>query len=295
MGTAFGTAFTWLAGGLVIGMFVAAGGLTLPYFGQFAPWQAVFVAVGLPGLIPALLFVFTVKEPTRKDLAAKEKGKASWGETKDFMRLNRTTLICHHAGIALTIMGIYGWINWMPTFFVRLHGWTPQEFAIPYGIYGAVAGVASAISCGWLANKLKERGWADGTMRACLIGCLGVTILGAAAPLMPTRELALAMFILAGLFANYPSVLALASISEIAPNELRAFITAVYILMVGLISSGLGPLAVGMFTDYVFADKQAVGWSITWVTGGFGLIGCIFLAYGLKSYRESLARVTWGK
>jgi MFS family permease len=295
MGTAIGTGFTWLAGGLVIGYFASTGGLSLPFFGDLKPWQATFVAVGLPGLLIALLFVMTVQEPTRKDLAAKQKGNASWEETKIFLKTNRVTLFCHHAGIALIILGIYGWINWMPTYFIRLHNWQPADFALWYGAFGIVTGIISAMGSGWLASKVKAAGTIDGTLRVCLVGCIGCAVGGVLAPLMPTPQLALTVFIITGLFTNFPSVLALASINEMVPNEMRALVTAIYIMMVGLLSSGLGPFAVGALTDNVFADKQAVGLSIAWVSGVTGIIGCALLAYGLKPFRESLARVTWGK
>jgi MFS family permease len=198
-------------------------------------------------------------------------------------------------GICLVIMSIYAWVNWMAVFFDRIHGWGPAKFAITYGVPGLFMGVISALSCGWLAVKLKERGIIDGTMRTCLYGCMGVVLLGMIAPQLPTPELALAGFVLAGLFSNYPSVLALTAISEITPNEMRGFVTSTYIFMVGLVASGLGPLLTGVVTDQVFGDKMQIANSLSLVTIVTGITGSLIIAYGLKGYRESLARVTWGK
>ena len=112
---------------------------------------------------------------------------------------------------------------------------------------------------------------------------------------MPTPELAIAAFVLCGLFSNYPSVLALTAITEITPNEMRGFVTSTYIFMVGLIASGLGPLLTGLVTDKIFGDKMQIANSLSLVTIVTGTAGCLIVAYGMKGYRESLARVTWGK
>ena len=295
MGTAIGTGITYLGGGLMLQYLAQFQVIDLGILGEHKYWEAMFVFVGLAGLIPAVIFMLTVKEPERKDLGAKEKGKASMAEIKAFFLENKVTLICHHVGICLVIMSIYAWVNWMAVYFVRIHAWEPSKFAIWYGAPGTVMGVISALSCGWLAVKLKDRGYIDGTMRACLYGCIGVVILGVIAPQLPTPELALAGFVLAGLFSNYPSVLALTAISEITPNEMRGFVTATYIFMVGLVASGLGPLLTGVVTDRVFGDQMQIANSLSLVTIITGLIGCGLVAYGLKSYRESLARVTWVK
>ncbi len=295
MGTAIGTGMTYVGGGIVFGFLAKYQVVDITFFGEMKPWEAMFLFVGLGGLIPALIFFFTVKEPVRKDLAAKNKGNASWDEIKAFFKLNRRALICHHVGICLVIMSIYAWVNWMAVYFDRIHGWGPAKFAITYGIPGLFMGVISALSCGWIAMKLKERGKIDGTMRTCLYGCIGVAVLGTIAPQMPTPELAITVFVLAGLFSNYPSVLALTAISEITPNEMRGFVTSTYIFMVGLIASGLGPLLTGVVTDKVFGDKMQIANSLSLVTIVTGIAGSLIIAYGLKGYRESLALVTWGK
>lgn len=295
MGTAFGTGLTYLSGGIVFGFLAAYQVVSLPVFGDLKPWEAMFVFIGLSGLIPALIFWLTVSEPKRKDLAAKEKGKASWAEIKAFLIQNNATLLCHHIGISMVIMSIYAWVNWMAVYFERVHQWGPAKFAVTYGIPGSIMGVLSAITSAWLGSKLKQKGYVDGTMRACLIGSIGVVAGGVISPQMPTPELAVAAFALTGIFANYPTVLALTAISEIAPNEMRGFITSTYIFLVGLVASGLGPLLTGWTTDHIFADKMQIANSLSLVTIVTGAIGCSLIAYSFKFYRGSLARATWVK
>jgi MFS family permease len=295
MGTAFGTGLTYLGGGLVFGFLASTPIVDLGLLGEMKPWRAMFVFVGLAGFIPLLIFLLTVNEPSRKDLAAKEKGKATMAEIKAFFAQNRRAILCHHFGISMVIMSIYAWVNWMAVYFERIHQWGPAKFAISYGVPGLITGIISAFSAGWAATKMKERGYADGTLRFCLAGCIAVTALGALAPQMATPEAALTVFVITGLFSNTPTVLALAAVNEICPNEMRGFYTATYIFLVGLISSGIGPLLTGWATDNIFGDKMRIADSLTLVTVVTGVIGCTLIAYGLKGFRESLARVTWGR
>jgi MFS family permease len=296
MGTTAGTAFTYLFGGFLLDALAARGGLDLPVLGHLEPWQAMFVLVGAPGLIPAALLLLSVREPPRREIAMADRAGASMADIRTFVRQNRMTLLCHHLGITLVVMTVYGFVNWMPTFFLRVHGWQPQQFAQTYGFYALFAGVFSAVSSGWLATWFKDRGYADGTLRACVIGCAGCVLIGGVtAPLMPDPSLSLLAFIITAIFANYPSVLGLTSIAEIVPNQMRGTVTAVYTMMIGLVSSGLGPFAVGLLTDHVFGDRAAIGQSIVALSVLAGVPGVLLLAFGLRFYRASLARAALGR
>lgn len=296
MSTALGSGLTYILGGAVLAFVgVGQGGNTfsMPFLGEIPAWQAVFVIVGLAGLVPALLMAFTMGEPGRMDVSADTSERASRADIMAFLKINKTTLLYLNFGVAFIIMAVYGWINWMPAFFVRVHQWDVPTFSIYYGIFGGMTGVISAISSGFVTNWFKARGFADGTLRTVFIGGLGLTIATTVAPLMPTPELALTGYVMAGLFANYPTAQALASIAEITPNQMRGTVTAVYILIMGIGGAGLGPFAIGWVTDNVFADPMKIHHSMALVTLVTGTTGTILIALGLRSFRASLARVTW--
>jgi MFS family permease len=296
MSTALGTGLTYVLGGFVLAFVgVGTGGNTfsMPLLGEIPAWQAVFIIVGLAGLMPALLMAFTVREPARMDVAKHASPRASRADILAFLKLNRTTLLCHHFGVAFIIMAVYGWINWMPAFFVRIHQWDVPTFSLYYGIFGGLAGIVSAVSSGFVTNWLKARGFSDGVMRTVFIGGLGLTLATTVAPLMPTPELALTFFVLAGLFANYPPAQALAAIAEITPNQMRGTIAAIYVLVIGIGGAGLGPFAIGWVTDNVFGDPQRIHHSMALVTLVMGSAGTLLIAFGLRSYRASLSRVDW--
>ena len=64
--------------------------------------------------------------------------------------------------------------------------------------------------------------------------------------------------------------------------------------IVNLIGLGVGPTAVAMVTDYVFANDQAVRWSILIVGSVASCAAIAFLTAGLKPYRETLQRARTG-
>ena len=293
MATAFGSALTYLLGGALIAFVMQEPDFALPLVGKVAAWQAVFIIVGLAGLIPALLMATTVREPGRQNLAADIDASASWNDTFRFLKLNRRTLVCHHFGVAFVVLAMYGWINWMPAYFLRIHEWGVARFSVIYGVLGGATGIISALSSGYITNWFKAKGYMDGAYRTVLIGGIVLTIFTTLAPLMPTPMLSIAMFALGGLVVNFAPAQALTALNEITPNQLRGFVVSIYILVIGIGGAGLGPFAVGWVTDNIFADEQAIHYSMSLVTLVMGVIGSILLIAGMKPYGESLGRVDW--
>lgn len=290
VGQGVGHGLAYVFGGMLLGWLVARGGLHLPVLGTFRPWQSIFILVGLAGLIPAILMATTVREPRRREIANAAQSRASGKQIRAFIRENRTTLLCHHFGIALTVMTAYGFGNWMPTFFLRVHGWKPQDFSVIYGATTLVLGVIAPLATGWATTWLKDRGVQDASWCLAIAGSIGCTTCGVIAPLMPTPEGALFVYVLAGICASPPAVLALIAISEFVPNEMRGVITAGYFLVTGTLSTGLGPVAVGAATDFLFHDKAAIGRSLALVSLVTGVPAALLLLRGLPSFRQSVGR-----
>lgn len=286
--TAIGTGLTYIFGGLLIAFTFQ--GVNLPVIGQVPGWQAVFIIIGLLGLIPAVMLAVTVREPARKELAKGTSQQASWAEIRAFLKLNRTTLLCHHFGAAFIIMAIYGWVNWLPSLFSRIHDWSVPQFSLWYGIFGGLFGILSAFSSGYVTNWFKDRGHTDGSMRTVFWGGAGLTLGTAIAPLMPTPQLTLALFAIAGLFSNWPTAQALTAVNEMTPNQLRGVVTSIYIFVIGIGGAGVGPFAIGWVTDTVFGDPDKIHYSMALVIAVMGTLGTLLIGYGMKSFRGSMER-----
>ena len=64
MGIQLGAGLALIIGGVVVHAITQMPPVEIAGFGTISPWRLTFLAVGLPGLLIALL-VFTVKEPVR--------------------------------------------------------------------------------------------------------------------------------------------------------------------------------------------------------------------------------------
>jgi MFS family permease len=293
MGSSIGNGLTFFLGGLLLTWLTAHGGLSVPGIGPLKPWRAMFILIGIAGLIPALLFVLTVREPRRLELGTTGASPAAGTRIRAFVAENWLTMLCHHVGISLTMTGIYALIIWMPTFFLRTYHWQPQRVSVLYGGISVILGIVSTVGAGWLATWLRQRGVVDAAWRLSLAGTIATTVCAALAPVMPSPQIALLAVLVAGFCANFPAVLGIASISQFVPNEMRGFITAIYYMMLGLLTSGLGPAAVGIVTDHVFHDKAAIGKSLLVVALATGVPACILLTVGLRAFRRSVSRALW--
>ncbi len=54
----------------------------------------------------------------------------------------------------------------------------------------------------------------------------------------------------------------MAALQLIFPNQLRGFVSAIYLFILNLGGLSLGPLLPGVFTDYLFHNERMVGASL---------------------------------
>ncbi|MBL8219232.1 MAG: MFS transporter [Bryobacterales bacterium] len=284
MGIYIGSGLAFLLGGFVTGWSSKQEDWVLPLVGAVRSWQLVFIAVGLPGVALALL-MYTVKEPVRRGAA----GVAAIpiGEVLRYMRANWKTYFCHNVGIALLSFSSYGSAAWIPSFFVRTHGWTAADMGKIYGVLVAVFGALGIVWGGWLADRWAERGRKDATMRVALMVSIAWLPTGVAYLLVPNAWLAMALLAPTVFLVAAPFGIAPAAIMQVTPARMRGQASSIYLFVINLIGLGIGPTAVAMVTDYVFADDNRVGSSILLVTVVAHVISAVLLWLGLKPYVRS--------
>jgi len=89
-------------------------------------------------------------------------------------------------------------------------------------------------------------------------------------------------------FASFPLATSAAEMQSLAPNQMRAQISAMFLLVSTLIGLGLGTTAVALITDKVFGSPLAVGQSITIIDAVATALAVALLLRGCKHYRASL-------
>jgi MFS family permease len=282
LGVFFGSGVAYYVGGWALSIATV---WQLPLFGTIRPWQSVFIIVGAPGLLIALLML-TIREPARR--SSDQAGRyVPFSVFLAYVRANRVAYVTHGVGFGVFAMVNYAIAAWIPTFFLRTYGWPEASAARVMGLLTMSIGVIGVVVGGAIGDRLTSRGIVDGPMRVGVIAAAGMLLSASIFPLMPTPELAIACLAVVNLFAALPWGAASAAAAEMAPTALRAQSAALYFFLLSLISGTLGPTVVALFTDHVFG-KARVGYSLAVVSAGGMLIALLLLASGLGAFRRTL-------
>lgn len=292
IGAPLGAALALIMGGAVIDVISAHPPLHIPGFGELKPWQTVFVLVGALG-VPVFLLFFAVREPLRKDMMAHGGvvvPKLPLGVALAFVKERRTLFLLMMSGLALVNITAYGALTWLPTFFMRTHGWSPAEAGIRIGMISLVFGVAGPFAALWLSKIFHARGLDDATIRVTLTGVLLVLpavimvplVNGAWSALVLTAPIFLGIYIVAG---TIPTL-----IQTITPNQLRARLSGFFILVLNLLGLGLGPTLVALCTDFVFGSDRDLRYAMALVFSVTMLAGSLLLFLALPSFARATVK-----
>ena len=141
---------------------------------------------------------------------------------------------------------------------------------------------------GWLADRFTSRGVTDAPMRSGMIGGLGVIVPAILFPFMPGLMPSLVMLAVAMFFASFPLATSAAALQMMAPNQMRAQMTALFFLSMNIIGITGGATLVALCTDYVFGDEKAVGWSMALISSAAAVLGAGVLGWGLRHFRKTV-------
>lgn len=284
----FGGGLALLIGGLVVQAVGNNPTIHVPLLGEIRSWQAVFILVGLPGLLVALL-ALTIQEPARRsdkallaDVSLKGPGFA-----EQFKR-HRSAYLLHFAGFAALSIPFNVTLLWARPFLSRVLGLTPSEGAYAVGGLMMVFCTAGVLTGSLLADRMQRRGKMDGTVRVALIAALGLLLPLAIFPFMPsviTACIVLSVILFFGAFAYGAGP---AALQLITPNGHRAIMSAFYLLGINIVGLTAGPTLTGVLTDYVFMDKAAVGYSAAIVGVGGALLAGLFFALLVPRFRTAV-------
>jgi len=290
LGTFLGSGLAYFIGGWVVGLVTAAGAVTLPVFGLLRPWQLVFVLVGAPGILVALLLL-TVRDP-RVAVAAPDRVEARRPALVPHVRANLRTFVTLGLGFALSAAVNFGIAAWLATFLVRSYGWTPARAGVVQGSLTMTVGVLGTLAGGRVADWLVRRGHTDAPLRVGVIGAVGMLLAASVYPLMPVATLAVGWLVIVNFFAAFPWGPASAAAASIVPPAIRTQGAALYFFVLSLLSGTLGPTAVAFCTDTVFRDPAALRYSLVLVNVLGMTLTIALLVAGMPAYRRTVASVT---
>ena len=138
-------------------------------------------------------------------------------------------------GFAAQALCNYAQQAWLPTFFVRVHGWSPRQAGLTLGVLSLATGLSGAYLGGRLTDRWQRRGMAK--KRRCAWPCWPPPPRGSRSRWpwrCRTLDLQLALLAPAFFFLAMPIGSVYASLQLILPNQVRGQIGALQVFTLNL-------------------------------------------------------------
>lgn len=270
--------------GSVIG--VALGGVIGMHFG----WRAAFVVMGVIGLVLAVIYAFTI---TEKRLAAHEVPNAAAAlepETESLMTKARfktlfstPAVVMAYLGSGLQLFMTGTLLAWLPSFFNRTYGMTPDRAGKVAALFLLLLGVGM-IGTGLISDRVSRtvtvRKWTSSIVYAVL----SLVFLVAAFSMGPGPA-QLALLAVGAFFVSGPAGPAGAMVASLTTPSIRATAFATLALANNVLGLALGPIVTGWLADQM--GLAAALRIVPWV----GLLPILALVIGWRTHHSSLAKL----
>jgi MFS family permease len=254
-----GIALSYALGGHLLERF-SAQPLGGPLSG-LAPWRQVLVVTGLPGVFIAFL-AFAIRDPIRRGATAHRPQKVGWRAFFDHIRAHPRLMIGMILGSAIMAMAIQGTMVWTPTYARRVLQVSPGEIGTMMSVAVALGGIVGGLTLGLFIDRQFARGMRDISLRVLPFFCLAIPPFLAIAFAIGNFTLLFAAITVMMMTMGASFGPAMAAVQMISPPEMRGRFAALMVLASNLCGYALGPMFIGLLTDYVFGDPMKIGHAI---------------------------------
>ena len=291
MGVSVGSGIALILGGQIVAYFADFPPIILPIVGQIYEWQVLFICIGIPGLLVALLMT-TVKEPSRK---GKMKILTKSGDTSEEISIKETIRFIYERkeaygwlflSMACSVLMGYAFLSWLPTMYMRAYDVSISTITLWLGVAFLLGGPFGATMSGWLGDKLYTKYNNSSHVMLFAYSMIVLTVAATLVPLMPSYQTATLMFMPQIIMAAGQTALAPVAMINITPNQIRGQVTAVYFFVISMTGYTLGPTSVALITDFVFKDESLITYSISIVSLVVGVIGTYAGFKSLNYFRK---------
>ncbi len=284
MGGVMGAGITFLLGGPLVGAVLDGAISHWPGMSGFAPWQQAFLVTGIPGVLTAFL-VFLFPEPKRHRAPAPSQDGGGYGEALRFILAHPRAFSAIILGIGLVYTVTIGLQLWTPAYLTRIHGWTPAQIGLAMGVAQMVPALSLPIH-----GKMVDRMFGNGRKDAHLLWCLVTMVLAApfaiAAYIVSSPWLTVVLFGCYMLLIMSTASMGPAASQVVTPPALRGRVSAIFVLVTGLIGMVLGNSMVGFVTDKVLGDPMRLGTSLIVLVASMISIAAVLMALGRADMRR---------
>lgn len=210
-------------------------------------WRVALFTVGVPGMILAGLFVFTVRD--YRVLNERRQGDNLWQQLKELIAIPPFVLLTISA--CLASIPAMGRAMWEPTFLRRVYEMSATEAGVWTFVLGALPTAIGAFAFGYVTDKLAQRDARWYAWLPCIAGLVMVplTIIFYLYPTEPTlfglMPQAFIWSFAASLLGAAWTPATMALCVQLVPGSSRSVAAAVWSMLASLVGTGLGPLLVG--------------------------------------------------
>ncbi|WP_370305526.1 MFS transporter [Sinimarinibacterium flocculans] len=282
-GIFIGSAIAYVGGGALLTAATDRGPLLLPFVGALLPWQQVFLAVGLPGVLMVLL-VARIDDPPRRARAA----PPDLSTVFEYLWIHRGAYLWLTVAMAAFGSLGYGLNAWAPAAAVRTFGLSPEVVGRGLGIAVLGGSLTGIILAGLIADSLAVRH--GGHMRLVVLiaaGCATPPIaLWAAYAGSPEKAL-VAVFALFALAAA-PFSAGVAALQALAPGNMRGQISALYYASALVVAIVVGPALPPVLASNLFGGDRSIGVALGWSTAALATVAVVLVFLAIPRYRASL-------
>ena len=259
--------------------------IIFPLIGEIAPWQLTFIAVGLPGILIAGLFL-TIREPQRKIQESESIEVPSFSKVIQYIKNNWEVYGAIIIGNSCLIILLYGLQSWVPTMLLRVYEWDLVQSGRVYGSIAMLAGSAGVLSGPFVLRYMSKINVNAPHFKLAIIGITMATFSLVLLPFQPNVNIALVFVTMASFFVTLPLAGTSSAMVIVSPNRIRGVITGIYVVVTSVFGLVLGPFLVASSTDFIFQDTNAIAKSLALVSVLVSPVGIFFMFKGINSFGE---------
>lgn len=255
-----------------------SGGLALGgWLSQWFDWRAVFLILGLPGIVLGAIVLLFAAEPRRG--SGNRVIPPPQIPLREILRTMVSNTSLRWVGLLLTMVPLTGFafILWGASFFQRVHGMSKTETGFWLGGAMAAGLVIGNLLAGWVSDRFGKanprfNGWFAG------LGLLGAFPFALAFALSSNPYVALACFVVVKFMMTLHLGPIIALCYAQVPVAMRAMMSATIGMVIGLSGMGIG----GTVAGYV-SQAFAAGYGDKSLQPALALISCCLVVGGIAA------------